>query len=139
MIIFLFAAAETGQLKLMLYMHGKKFYQLLSGGEKQDICFERIKKIGRILGMDERYLIGKGRELSLTSSKNPLNFDHFQLYYFKIFSEINPDHLEEPIVNEEKEVPLKIEKTIERQEPSVVPSKKKSSCAGCKSKACNLL
>jgi hypothetical protein len=134
MIIFLFAAAETGELKLMLYMYGKKFYQLLSGGERQDICFERTKRIGRILGMNEKYLIQKGRELSLSTPKVALNFEQFQLYYFKIFCEV---HIPEIILEKpEQENAPKPERNIEL--PPIAP-KKKSSCTGCKSKACNLL
>ena len=152
MVIFLFAAAETGQLKLMLYMHGKKIYQMLSGGEKQDICFERVKRIGRILGMNEKYLIQKGRELSLTSNRYPLNFDQFQLFYFKIFSEVeNSKFIQEGIREEESHIVEVIpeiksdrkienrEKKIEMPPPVAAASKKKSSCTGCKSKACMLL
>lgn len=147
MIIFLFAAAETGQLKLLLYMHGKKLYQQLSGGEKQDICFERIKRIGRILGINERYLITKGREFSIVCSKNPLNFDHFQLYYFKIFSEIDyvepkePEKPDVPLISRPESIvpiPLPQEKKIIKPALPHI-NKKKSSCTGCKSKACILL
>ena len=165
MIIFLFSAAETGQLRLMLYMHGKKLFQQLSGGEKQDICFERVKRIGRMLGMNERYLIQKGKEFSLNSAKSPLNFEQFQLYYFKIFAEI--DYVE-PVAEVPSGLIVANQGSISCSElpanpaipanplsslvqlPSLPPinkpqktgqtgPKKKSSCTGCKSKACVLL
>jgi hypothetical protein len=144
MLVFLFAAFETGQLKLMLYMHGRRFYQILSGGDKQEICFERIKRLGRILRMNENYLIDKGRELNMSGLRTPLGFEHFELFYFKVFSEIDAEkptfEAQKEEIKEEIREEVKFEPNpVLPPPPVVVQSKKKSSCTGCNSKACVLL
>lgn len=144
MLIILYAAAETGQLKLMLYMHGRKMYQLLAGGEKQEIAFERFKRIGRILGLNENFLNEKAKKLSISPFKGSLNFDNFELFYYEVFASYDQGHQEESYKEEEpkKVIDRVPEEPVMQQIPAAPhppPSKKKSSCTGCKSKACTLL
>ena len=144
-IIYLFAAAESGQLKLFLYLHGKKVYQLIAGGDRNDINFEKLKRLGRVLKMNENYLSEKGKDISVNYLKSIINYEHFEVFYFKVFADLDRQR---PSVEVERKESGKVEvgQVVERpvelvvarvQEPVV--RKKKTGCAGCNSKACVLL
>ena len=131
LIVFILSAAECKQLRALLYMHGKAIYSALAGSGTNEICFERTKRLGRVLGMNERYLIQKGREFGFGKLQNPsISFEHFQLFYFDIFSELD---YEEP--SEYKET----EQVTPKPEVKPTHKKKTSKCVGCKSKHCLLL
>lgn len=132
MIVFLYASVESKQTKVMLYMHGKMLFQLLAGSERHEISFERVKRIGRILKLNERYLIQKGRELGLSwPMRASLNFEQFQLFYFDIFSEID---YTEPL-----KVEFKQEIVVQKPVQTTISKKKTTKCVSCQSKHCSLL
>ena len=144
MIIYLLAAAESGQLKLFLYLHGKTVYQMLAGGDRHDINFERLKRIGRVLKMNENYLSEKGKDLSINYLRSSLNYEQFEVFYFKIFAELDSRSPDVKVVSEEvqEEVPYYEKPPEPKERPRVIEPKKsskKTGCSGCHSKACNLL
>lgn len=144
MIIYLFAAAESGQLKLFLYLHGKKVYQLIAGGDRNDINFEKLKRLGRVLKINENYLCEKGKDISVNYLKSIINFEHFEVFYFKIFADLDKQR---PCIEVEVKEVVKVQQVNEPERHVEVVSrplkpvihKKKTGCAGCNSKACNLL
>ena len=143
-IVFLFAAAESQQTKALLYMHGASLYSLLAGKETNEITSERMLRLGRFIGHEERFLLSKLRELNLTT-KSKVNFDVFQLYYFDIFSEwdykaeTQPKEEEEPMEKAMEAAPFApppVQTTVQTQQ---IPMKKKKKTTGCRSKLCTLL
>ncbi|CAG9323724.1 unnamed protein product [Blepharisma stoltei] len=137
MLVFLYASLETKQMKVMLYMHGKMLYQLLAGSERHEISFERVKRIGRLIKLNERYLIQKGRELGISwPMKSSLTFEQFQLFYFDIFSEL--DYTEVVQQQEPKPEPVVVVSAAKPPLPVAV-KKRTTKCASCQSKHCMLL
>ena len=78
-----------------------------------------------------------------------INYEHFEVYYFKIFVDLDKqrpsvevENRESVRVNVEFDVGQVVERPLElvvaRVQESVV-RKKKTGCAGCNSKACTLL
>lgn len=65
LLIFVFAAFDAKELKLLLFMHANHIFSMLAGGEANFISSERMRRLGRILGFPERSLIAKAKELSL--------------------------------------------------------------------------
>jgi hypothetical protein len=145
-IIYLFAASESGQLKFFLYLHGKKVFQLIAGGDRQDINFERLKRLGRVLKMNENYLSDKGKDLSINYLKSALNYEQFEVFYFKVFADLDKQIPSLEVVKPQEEqkveeVEPRVSEVVSRPIKEIahhVP-KKKVRCVGCHSKACNLL
>ena len=136
-IVFLYAAAESQQTKTLLYLHGASLYSLVAGKETNEITSERMMRLGRFLGHEDRYLLIKLKEMNLTTRAN-ISFDLFQLYYFDIFSEW--DFKEESQFEEEKlQEPVLIVGNFVPQVVAPPPVQKKKKSTGCRSKMCALL
>jgi len=136
-IVFLYAAAESQQTKTLLYLHGASLYSLVAGKETNEITSERMLRLGRFIGHQERYLISKLKEMNLTT-KSKVTFDLFQLYYFDIFSEW--DYREESQAEEAKaQEPVLVVGSFAPQASVLPPIQKKKKSTGCRSKMCVLL
>ena len=61
-------------------------FKLIAGGYCNDINFKKLKKLGRVLKMNESYLSEKGKDISVNYLKSFIIYMHFEVYYFKVFA-----------------------------------------------------
>lgn len=66
-LILLYSAFDSGNLTKCLYEHGPLLYDIVGGGQ-HIISGERLKTLGRVLGITEEYLNEVGESLDIKSS-----------------------------------------------------------------------
>lgn len=147
LILLLYAAVDNKEAKLALYLFGAQFFQLIAGKGNHEISAERMRRLGRIIGLSELAMLYKLRQLKI-SPMSAVTYEQFQLFYYDIFDEIdyvesvpqpvasiqiqlqlppNPEHIP---INHEEVVPLPLPK------PKI---RRKKHPKGCGSKHCSLL
>ena len=83
--VLMWAAKEEGETTHALYLHGQKFFELVSAGQEV-ISAERLLKFGRIIGFKEEVLLDSLAQI-LGKSCTMANSEDFITYYYYLFSQ----------------------------------------------------
>ncbi len=102
--VMLMAAKEEGMTTHALYLHGQRFFDMISAGQEV-VSEERLLKFGRVIGFREEVLLDNLTKL-LGKDCTMVNCEDFVTFYYYLFSQYDQSFQSYRSKSVEKQVPM---------------------------------